>query len=127
MNRKRAFLVLTGVLAAVFLLLGGLFVCAPEAGAAIYGVPGNDRSALIYVRAVAIRDLALSAYLIGLARAENIRALTILCAATIVIPIGDMALLMLSGTGGAPHYFLHMSSLLCFAATALWGHRLTRR
>lgn len=126
MTRKGLFLLFSGVLGGIFLLLGLIFVVMPKAGAAIYGVVADGSAMLLYVRAVGIRDLALSAYLIGLAYAGSVRALTILAAATVVIPLGDVGLLILSDRSlGLPHV-LHASSALCFAATAFWGRRLAK-
>ncbi|WP_454280430.1 DUF4267 domain-containing protein [Sphingomonas sp. Marseille-Q8236] len=126
MCRRSAFLILTGLFSAVFVALGAAFICLPEPASAFYGIPSRDPAALLYVRAIGFRDLAVSAYLMGLMALGRLRALIIILAATIVIPIGDMALLILSGSGRGIHYFLHGASLFCFAALALWGHRLAR-
>lgn len=127
MSRTCLFTISTLSLSAVFLLLGLLFVARPDLGAGIYGVQAHDPATIVYVRAVGFRDLALAAYLFGLAAAGQIRALTIVLAATIVIPVGDIALLLRSGTGHAVHYMLHGASLFCFAAMALWSHGISRR
>ena len=57
------------LLALVFLMLGVLFVVMPAPAAWIYGLPSHDPTALFYVRAIGFRDLALAAYLLGLALA----------------------------------------------------------
>ncbi|WP_454280642.1 DUF4267 domain-containing protein [Sphingomonas sp. Marseille-Q8236] len=126
MTRKGPFLWFCSALGGIFLLLGLVFVVIPKAGATVYGIAGDGRGMLLYARAVGIRDLALSAYLIGLAYAGSLRALTILTAGTIVIPIGDMALLILSDRSLDLPYVLHASSALCFAATAFWGRALIK-
>lgn len=127
MPRTCLFTISTISLSVVFLLLGLLFVARPDLGAGIYGVPGHDPATIVYLRAVGCRDLALAAYLFGLAVVGQVRALTIVLAATIVIPLGDIALLYRSGTGHAVPYLLHGASLLCFAAMALWSHGISRR
>ena len=111
------------VLSGVFLLLGGLFVAAPVPAAAFYGLPTGDPAALFYVRAIGFRDLALAAYLLGLTYARQRRALTIVLGTTLLIPIGDLALLASSSAGRPIHYLLHGASLLCFAGLALWSRR----
>jgi hypothetical protein len=110
----------TVLLSSVFLLLGGLFVFAPGAGAALYGLEARADSALFYVRVVGVRDMALAIYLSGLAIAGLRRALRVVALGTMVIPVGDMLLLAASGAGGPVHYLLHGASLLCFAGLA-WG------
>jgi hypothetical protein len=108
------------LLSGVFLLLGGLFVLAPGAGAALYGLDARADSALFYVRVVGVRDMALAIYLSGLAIAGLRRALRVVALGTMVIPVGDMLLLAASGAGEPLHYLLHGASLLCFAGLA-WG------
>lgn len=108
------------LLSGVFLMLAGLFVAAPAAAAAFYGLPAHDRSALFYVRAIGFRDLALAAYLIGLTLAGQRHALAIVLTCTLIIPVGDLLLLVASGAGRPVHYLLHGASLLGFAGMALW-------
>jgi len=110
-------------LSGLFLLLGGLFVWMPGAGAAFYGLHVDAPSALFYVRAIGVRDAALALYLFGLAWARLRRALMIVALATVIIPLGDMLLLASSGAGTPVHYLLHGASLLCFAALAWWSSR----
>ena len=119
---NRAFELMLWLLSAVFFLLGGFFVASPEPAAAFYGVPSHDRVALLYVRAVGVRDLALASYLLGLTLMGQWRALSIVLTGTILIPVGDLLLLSAAG-GEAVHYLLHGASGLCFAALALWSLR----
>jgi len=111
------------LLAALFFCLAVLFVLAPAPAAAFFGLATNEPSALTFVRAVGLRDLALASYLAGLTLAGDRRSLTILLAATVVIPVGDMLLLALAGAGTPAHFLLHAASLLCFAALAWWARR----
>lgn len=109
------------LLSAVFFVLSGLFILAPRPGALFFGLDTRDASALFYVRAVGLRDLALATYLLGLTLAGQRRALSILLAATTMIPAGDIALLTAAGAGTPIHYLLHLASLLCFAGLAIWS------
>lgn len=111
------------LLSGVFLVLGALFIAAPAAAAAFYGLPSREPAALFFVRAIGLRDLALATYLLGLTLAKQRRALAIVLAATILIPVGDVALLASFGAGWPIHYLLHGASLLCFAGLALWTSR----
>jgi len=113
-------------LSGLFLLLGGLFVLAPGAGAAFYGLDTGAPSALFYVRAIGFRDAALALYLFGLALAGLRRALVIVLSGTLIIPLGDLMLLAGSGAGEAVHYLLHGGSLICFAVLA-WCSRVPAR
>jgi hypothetical protein len=122
---KRAFEMMLCLLSAVFFLIGVVFLASPGPAAAFYGVPSHDREALLYVRAVGLRDLALASYLLGLTLKGQHRALSIVLAGTILIPVGDILLLASAG-GQAAHYLLHGASALCFAALALWSHRTGR-
>ena len=106
---------------AVFLLLGALFLLAPEPAAAFYGFDVRTPSALFYVRAIGLRDAALALYLFGLAWAGLRRALMIVALGTLTIPLGDMLLLASSGAGEPVHYLLHGASLICFAVLAWWS------
>ena len=122
MPSSKARTVVVLLFAGIFAVMGGLFVAFPRPSAAFYGNATADPDALFYVRAVGLRDLALSAYLAGLALAGQRRALSILLSATLLIPMGDLFLLMASGSATMVHYALHGISLLCFAVLA-WWHR----
>ena len=108
-------------MAGVFLLIAALFVAAPVLGAAVFGVPAPDGAGLAYVRAVGLRDLALGLYLLGLALFSSRRAVGVVLAATVVIPVGDMlVVLMQEGLSSPGHLLLHGLSGGCCAAVALW-------
>lgn len=109
------------LLSGVFLVLGGVFLAAPRWAAGFYGLPTSHAGALSYVRAVGLRDLALAAYLLGLVAAGQRHAIFIVLLATLVIPMGDIVLLASSGAGRPVHFLLHITSLMCFAALALWS------
>jgi len=106
--------------ALVFFLLSGLFILVPMAGAHVYGLKAHTASALFYIRAIGLRDLALACYILGLTVVKQRRALSILLALTTVIPAGDLLLLELAGTGAVLNYVLHVMSLIVFALLAFW-------
>ena len=124
MNANRLFpatMKLTLFLASfVFFFLSGLFILVPVAGAHVYGLDAHTASALFYIRAIGLRDLALAAYIMGLTVLGQRSALAILLALTTVIPAGDLLLLALTGTGAVLNYSLHAISLIAFAFLALW-------
>ncbi|MCC2978025.1 DUF4267 domain-containing protein [Sphingomonas sp. PL-96] len=120
--RQPLFLVVC-LLAGVFLILGSLFVAMPGIAASIYGFPSRDPAAMLYVRAIGFRDVALAAYLLGLAVTGQRKALSVVLTGTTLIPVGDLLLLASSGAGRPMHYLLHGASLLGFAALALWSRQ----
>ena len=108
-------------MAGVFLAIAALFVAAPALGAAVFGIPAPDGAGLAYVRAVGLRDLALALYLIGLALFSSRRAVGVVLAATVVIPAGDLLLVLAwEGLSSPGHLLLHGLSGACCAAVALW-------
>jgi hypothetical protein len=108
-------------MAGVFLVIAALFVAAPALGTAVFGIPAPDGAGLAYVRAVGLRDLALALYLLGLACFSSRRAIGIVLAATVVIPAGDMLLVLTrEGLSSPGHLLLHGLSGACCAAVALW-------
>jgi uncharacterized protein DUF4267 len=109
------------VMAGVFLFLAALFVAAPALGAAVFGIPAPDGPGLAYVRALGLRDLALGLYLLGLVRFCSRRAVGVVLAATVVIPVGDVLLVLArEGLSSPGHLLLHGLSGACCAAVALW-------
>lgn len=127
MVQRQPFALGVFLLSGVFLMLGSVFVAAPDVAATFYGVPADARSALFYVRAIGFRDLALAAYLVGLTLAGQRHALATVLTGTLIIPFGDLLLLAASGAGKPVHYLLHGGSLLCFAGMALWARRAARK
>lgn len=105
-------------MACVFLLIGLAFIASPALGAAVFGIPAPDETAHAYVQALALRDLALGLYLLGLLRFASRRALGIVLAATVVIPLGDV-LLVLAWTGWTGSLLLHGASAGATALLAL--------
>lgn len=105
---------------AVFFLLAGLLILAPMEGARVYGLQTYTASALFYIRAIGLRDLALASYMLGLTVAGQRRALPLILALTPIIPAGDLLLLGFAGTTSVFHYVLHGTSLAVFAGLALW-------
>jgi hypothetical protein len=125
LNSAKAFRVAIILLSAIFLILAIVFLISPTTGAQIYGLPTNAPDAVLFVRAIAMRDLALAGYLAGLTFGGCRRALTILLAMTTIIPLGDLCLLASFRAGNLVHYLLHGSSLLCFAGLAFWSRWLS--
>ncbi len=108
-------------LAALFLLLGLLFIAVPPWGALLFGIPASDGSALSYVRAIGFRDVALALYIAALALWSTPRALSLVLGITVLIPVLDLVLLLGERGFSSPgHLVLHGASALCFAGLALW-------
>ncbi len=108
-------------LSGVFVLLGLLFVFAPRAGAALFGIAAPEGPGLSYVSAIGLRDLAFGAYLAALPRLSTRRAVGTVLGLTVLIPVGDVVLVLLErGFESPKHLLLHAGSGLVMAAGALW-------
>lgn len=113
--------------AVAFFLLAALFILSPAQGAAFFGLATEDRTALFFVRAVGLRDLALAIYLLALAHSGGTRPLAILLAGTTVIPAGDLVLLSNTDEASKANSLLHGASLVLFASLACWARACGRR
>ena len=108
-------------LSGVFVLLGLLFIVAPRAGAALFGIAAPEGPGLSYVSAIGLRDLAFGAYLAALSRLSTRRAVGTVLGLTVLIPIGDVILVFLErGFDSLTHLLLHAGSGLVMAAASLW-------
>jgi hypothetical protein len=107
-------------LAGLFLLIGALLIAAPRPGAQLFGIPAVHEDGLVYVRAVGFRDLALALYLALLTLWASRRALAILLAATVLIPVLDFVMVLVVRGASSPwHLALHAGSATVFAGLAL--------
>ena len=118
-------------LALVFLALAVFLALRPDWGGELFGITASGADARGYIRAVAIRDLALSLYMLALIRFASRRAVAILLGVTVVIPLCDLALLAVETGRLTPfHAAVHGASALTFAALSLalfWRERPERR
>jgi hypothetical protein len=123
--KPRIWLILTVGLALVFGLLGVLFIFLPAPASAIFGIGATAEAELAYVRALGIRDLALSfaiLLLLPLSRGATRRLL----AASALIPAGDIALVLWqTGLSALGPLLLHAASGAVLLALALLGPRDT--
>jgi hypothetical protein len=78
-------------LAVIFVLLGLLFVLAPDAGAALFGLSAQISETLSYVVALGIRDIVLGG-LIGAMAFQGRRPLAVLLGISAIIPVFDVLL-----------------------------------
>jgi hypothetical protein len=108
-------------LSGVFVFLGILFVFAPRAGAAVFGIAPPEGPGLSYVSAIGLRDLAFGAYLAALSRLATRRVVATVLGLTVLIPSGDVILVFLErGFESLTHLLLHAGSGLVMAAASLW-------
>jgi hypothetical protein len=106
-------------LSLLFAAFGVGLLAAPAVGADVFGFPAQGAAAQLYVRAIAFRDIALAAYLAGQTLFASRRAVMIVALATLVIPIGDMLLLLATPGADRSRIALHLASAACFASIAL--------
>jgi hypothetical protein len=108
-------------LSGVFVLLGLMFIFAPRAGAALFGIAAPEGPGLSYVSAIGLRDLAFGAYLAALSRLSTRRTMGTVLGLTVLIPAGDIILILLErGFESPKHLLLHGGSGIVMAAGAFW-------
>ena len=102
-----------------FVALGALFIAVPRAGAALFGLSPPEGEALLYLPAIGLRDVAFGLYLVGLALFSTRRATGIVLAVTVLIPLGDMALVAF-GRGLSGYLVVHLISGLVVGGAGAW-------
>ena len=83
------------------ILLGLVLIVSPRLGAAIFGIP-TEGTGLRYVAALGVRDIAFGLYIAALALFASRRAVGIVLALTVLIPMGDIAILLVERGLSAP-------------------------
>ena len=96
--------------------LGLLFIATPRLGAAIFGLPAPEGEALAYIPVIGLRDLAFAGYILGLLLRPDRGAVAVVLAATLLIPIGDLAVLLaVRGAAAGWHLLPHAASAMAVA------------
>ena len=102
------------------LLIGVVFLASPQSGAAIFGVPAPPGSEP-YLIAIGLRDIAFGLYVLALALFASRRAVGLVLGITILIPLGDIAIVAVErGWSGWGHLLLHAASGTYMAAASWW-------
>ena len=117
------------VLAALFVALGGRFILAPGAGAALFGLPAPAGEAAAWLAVVGLRDLVFGLYLVVLALVATPRAVGAVLGTTVLIPLGDVLILLIvrGGEVAAGHLLVHLASAGVLAGAAALTLRGGRR
>ncbi|WP_165982337.1 DUF4267 domain-containing protein [Dankookia rubra] len=103
-------------LALALAALGLVFIAAPGWGAAIFGLPPPEGAALAYIPVVGLRDLAFAGYLLGLVWRGDRDAAALVLAVTLLIPLGDMTILLAArGPDAGWHLLPHAASAAAVA------------
>jgi hypothetical protein len=103
------------------LFLGVLFIVRPRLGAALFGMPAPEGAGPAYLAAIGIRDLAFGLYIAALGLFATRRAVGLVLAITVLIPVGDILILFAErGLAAGVHLLLHGVSGLYMAGAALW-------
>ena len=104
-----------------FIGLGLLFLIAPRAGAALFGLAAPDGEGVGYLPAIGLRDLAFGLYLLILSFMATQRAIGLILAATLVIPIGDLVIVGAArGSEALFNLLLHGVSAAVMAGGSIW-------
>jgi hypothetical protein len=108
-------------------LLGVALVVSPALGAAIFGLPLPPGGGAGYLPAIGVRDVAFGLYILALAVLSGPRAVGIVLAITVLIPIGDILVLLAAiGLSSPGHLLAHAASGLYMAGAAAWVLRTHR-
>ncbi len=116
----RAALIL--LFAAALLTLGVVFIARPDWGAPLFGLRLGDDTDDGFVRALGIRDVALSFFLAGLVLFGDRRAQGVVLAGTAFIPASDLVLVAIQA-GAPPSLLLHGASAGLSLLLAFWTLR----
>ena len=106
--------------ALAFGALGLFFIALPVPASVLFGIEADGSTALAYVRALGVRDVALCFYLLGVSTLSA-RSLCALLGISVVIPAGDLALVLaISGFTVPAQLALHALSGICLTLLAVW-------
>ena len=102
--------------------LSVVFVAAPRWGAAVFGLPAPEgNSAAAWIAVVGLRDPAFGGYVLALALFSTRRAVGLVLGTTVLIPLGDTAVLLaVRGFSARGHLLLHVASGCVMVAAAAW-------
>ena len=101
--------------------LGAVFIASPRAGAAVFGLPAPEGHGAAWVAVVGLRDLAFGGYVLALALFSTRRAVGVVLGTTVLIPLGDvLVLLAVRGFSSPGHLLLHLAGAGVMAAAAAW-------
>lgn len=104
-----------------FVGLGVLFLVAPRAGAAVFGLAAPEGESFSYLPAIGLRDLAFGLYLLILSVTTTQRVLGLIFAATLVIPIGDLVIVAAArGSDAILNLALHGASAAVMMVGCAW-------
>ena len=103
------------------MLIGLVLIVTPRTGAAIFGVPAPEGRGAAYLPALGLRDIAFGLYVLALALFSTRRAVGLVLGITVLIPIGDIAIVAADrGLSSPGHLLLHAASGVYMAAASLW-------
>jgi hypothetical protein len=104
--------------------LGLVFILSPGLGAEIFGLPAPEGAAAAWLAVVGARDLVFGGYVLGLSLLATRRAVGVVLAVTVLIPVADITVLLAVQGLDAPARLLpHLVSAAVVAATAAWTLR----
>lgn len=92
--------------------IGALGVAFPKPVSRAFGVTAEDDTAVAYVRATSVRDIAIGAMLLGAAARGKRRPLQVAAAAGAAISIADLLVAKRPIHAGGAAYFLGIFALL---------------
>lgn len=98
------------------LAIGAAALTWPRQSTFTYGIPNDDADTLAYVRAIAVRDLVMGAFVFWAALDDDRKAMEAGLAACIIAPLADLVLAK-QRRGNIPQLFIHGAGVLGVFAT----------
>ncbi|MBY5746860.1 DUF4267 domain-containing protein [Rhizobium leguminosarum] len=111
-----------GLLGFALAALGILILVSPAVAAPLFASGGVSEANATYIRAIAVRDIAVGLWLL-VGPTISVGATTISLVMICLIPLGDLVLVW-SAKGDLLSLLPHMLSLTCLIILALWGSRI---
>jgi hypothetical protein len=106
----------------VLIGLGIFMLVTPKIAAPLFASASAAEATDTYIRALAIRDIAIGALLM-ICPTLSVAATTAAIATICLVPCGDLLLVWLSG-GDFLSLLPHLFSLICLTVLAAWGSRV---
>lgn len=110
------------IVGCVLIVLGILMLVTPNIAVPLFGATTSPETYAIYVRAIAVRDIAIGCWLL-VGPSVSAAGTTASIAVISLIPCGDLFLVWSAG-GELLSLFPHILSLITLLALAAWGSRV---
>ena len=108
--------ILAGLGAVAVVGIGAAALTWPRESTVTYGIPTDDADTLVYVRAIAARDLVMGAFVLWAAVANDRKAMEVGLAASVIAPAADLVLVR-ERRGNIPQLLIHGAGIVGVSTT----------